>query len=744
MATYYASSGLSWKQYLQANSFVQDITGSIQKTGKETSYAISEQAKQIITSNDTLSSISQQGFDKLGQKLDSVNLGIEQLGASFEWGMGLLIEQAKIQNQFLQGILERLDAIHLTLKTPTLTQAREFYNIGQDRLNKGFFDKALEAFHKAEEKNDTDFLTQFAIGHLCLYGCNDDCDVINLSKAQQYFCNAARYARAEIKHLPEAKKYCGEAYFHASVACYVQAKECQLTGDDTYRSKLLLHEAIELSQKATAIYPELAEAFYQSAKANALTGNADVAINSLAVAIQTDRNYCLKADNDHDFDQIRHRIIDLFRRLQQETAQKIKIEIERLGKFRDEYIYLTDSAQKIKTTIENTIEKAEQAYQNGTYFDCLDAQAWIEKQPPAEFQRLFVPDQLIATLYEYDPVFHVEFSPNSQYLAASVYEDDKKGTIRLWDIFLKKCIASFEGHEEIFGLLAFSPDGQYLVSVSGHDTIRLWDISSRQCVATFKSLVRTVAFSPDNCHIASGGHEKVIRVWNIASKQCVAILEGHKEWVPSIAFSPDGKYLASGSTDKTIRLWDISSRQCVATLHSSEFIWSIAFSPDGKRLVSGGKDSTIRLWDISSNRCVATLAGHSDEIWSVAFSPNGSLVGSGGADNKIRIWDITSRQCVATFRGHGRNFMSVTFSPNGYYFASGGFDKMIKLWGQHIIPTRELETLKAYQQKNPEPQAQKKEYYRQQGRCEQCGAVLGFLDKMTGKTTCKHCQKYRK
>ena len=149
---------MTWEQYLQVNSFVQNINGTIKKTGAETRYAISDQTKQLVASNEALSRSFQQGFDQLngtiaegfgvvGQKLDVLSEGIEQLGAEFAWGMSLLVEQMQIQNQLLQGILERLDAIHHTLQTPTLTQAREFYRIGQERLQKGLFDKALDVFY---------------------------------------------------------------------------------------------------------------------------------------------------------------------------------------------------------------------------------------------------------------------------------------------------------------------------------------------------------------------------------------------------------------------------------------------------------------------------------------------------------------------------------------------------------------------------------------------------------------------
>lgn len=80
--------------------------------------------------------------------------------------MGLAIDVLQIQTGLLEDIVDILDGIHHTLQHPALTQAREQYQIGCQRLSVGLLDKAVEAFKRAEEKNDTDFFTQQHLGML--------------------------------------------------------------------------------------------------------------------------------------------------------------------------------------------------------------------------------------------------------------------------------------------------------------------------------------------------------------------------------------------------------------------------------------------------------------------------------------------------------------------------------------------------------------------------------------------------
>jgi hypothetical protein len=88
---------------------------------------------------------------------EAVVTAVDQLGIQFEYSLGLLLGELQVQSQYLEAIVHQLDSIKKAVQSPLLTQARELFNIGCDRLAKGLLDKALEALLEAEKKNDTDF-----------------------------------------------------------------------------------------------------------------------------------------------------------------------------------------------------------------------------------------------------------------------------------------------------------------------------------------------------------------------------------------------------------------------------------------------------------------------------------------------------------------------------------------------------------------------------------------------------------
>ncbi|KIJ58283.1 hypothetical protein HYDPIDRAFT_59527, partial [Hydnomerulius pinastri MD-312] len=114
------------------------------------------------------------------------------------------------------------------------------------------------------------------------------------------------------------------------------------------------------------------------------------------------------------------------------------------------------------------------------------------------------------------------------------------------------------------------------------------------------SSIWSVAYSPDGQHIVSGSSDKTIRIWNARTGQLVTDpLQGHTSSINSVAYSPDGQHIVSGSSDKTIRIWNARTGQLVTDPlqgHTSS-IWSVAYSPDGQHIVSGSDDNTIRIWN---------------------------------------------------------------------------------------------------------------------------------------------------
>jgi len=71
--------------------------------------------------------------------------------------------------------------------------------------------------------------------------------------------------------------------------------------------------------------------------------------------------------------------------------------------------------------------------------------------------------------------------------------------------------------------------------------------------------VTSVAFSLDGQRIVTGSYDRTAKVWEAASGRELVTLKGHSDAVWSIAISPDGQRIVTGSVDQTARVWEASN-----------------------------------------------------------------------------------------------------------------------------------------------------------------------------------------
>jgi len=184
------------------------------------------------------------------------------------------------------------------------------------------------------------------------------------------------------------------------------------------------------------------------------------------------------------------------------------------------------------------------------------------------------------------------------------------------------------------------------------------------------SHVTSVAFSPDGQMVLSGSKDNTIKLWDVKSKKEIRGFQGHLDSVFSVVFSQDGKFILSGSRDNTMKLWDINSGQEIRSFkgHSNTVI-AVAFSPNGQLALSGSYDKTCKLWDVNSGKEVRSFKGHSDTVRAIAFSPDGKIVLTGS--DKLKLWNVNSGQEIRSFKGHSNSIKAVAFSPDGQLILSG-------------------------------------------------------------------------
>ena len=123
----------------------------------------------------------------------------------------------------------------------------------------------------------------------------------------------------------------------------------------------------------------------------------------------------------------------------------------------------------------------------------------------------------VAVDYKYEaPFITCRFDPKGRYVFGAA---EDRAVVR-WELATGKQTV-FKGHDSWVGDLAFSPDGETLVTAGYDDTLIWWPAAAEKPepirkVTAHAGWIRALAVSPDGSMLASAGNDGLIKLWWMA------------------------------------------------------------------------------------------------------------------------------------------------------------------------------------------------------------------------------------
>jgi len=196
----------------------------------------------------------------------------------------------------------------------------------------------------------------------------------------------------------------------------------------------------------------------------------------------------------------------------------------------------------------------------------------------------------------------ISWSPDGTKLAGAVRctpPDFPLHVVLIWDAATGSVLSELTGHTDALSTIAWSPDGNRIISGSADTTAIIWDTATDTPLITlepFEGLITAVTWSPDSSQVATASldgdefAQSEIQIWDSLSGELLAAYTN--EYVLDINWSPVGNQLAIADGN-TMQILDIATGRIVETVQQLGRVNSLAWSPDGNKLAYGGVDDGI-------------------------------------------------------------------------------------------------------------------------------------------------------
>ncbi|KAK3099531.1 hypothetical protein FSP39_005884 [Pinctada imbricata] len=256
-------------------------------------------------------------------------------------------------------------------------------------------------------------------------------------------------------------------------------------------------------------------------------------------------------------------------------------------------------------------------------------------------------------------------------------------------------IHSLSISDQVIASVAFNKSGEWIgLACSGLGQLLVWEWQSETYVLKQQghfNNMNCLAYSPDGQHIVTGGDDGKVKVWDQTTGFCFVTFNEHLGGITGVTFNQNGQVVLSSSLDGTVRAFDLNRYRNFRTFTSprpSQFS-CLTVDSSGEIVCAGGMDTfEVFVWSMQTGRLLEVLAGHEGPISSLSFCTNKSLLASASWDKSVKLWDVFENKGAKETLLLNSDVLAVAFRSDGEELAVSTLDAQITFWS----PTTAVQT----------------------------------------------------
>jgi WD40 repeat protein len=168
-------------------------------------------------------------------------------------------------------------------------------------------------------------------------------------------------------------------------------------------------------------------------------------------------------------------------------------------------------------------------------------------------------------------------------------------------------VVTFSNHSNWVNDLAWSADGNKIVTGSKDNSAKVFDLTTNSRISTYTGhdgSVYSVTFDETGEHVLSACSKGKVLYWKTESGQAVKELAYQSESIFNIAALDAAEHFIFSGAMPSIEMIDLQSGKTGKEFTSKYNNLSLAVSNDSRRLLTGDSQGGLRLVDIESGELI--------------------------------------------------------------------------------------------------------------------------------------------
>lgn len=276
------------------------------------------------------------------------------------------------------------------------------------------------------------------------------------------------------------------------------------------------------------------------------------------------------------------------------------------------------------------------------------------------------------------------FSPDGGTFATG---SDRGVGIRLWDYQTGQVRSVLGYGGGALDQIVFSPDGLRVAATVRRSQVHIFDVASGQQVHSncHTDTVTQLAFSRDGQHLISGGRDASVRTWSTSSWEPETTVTLPEMYVSAMQTLESPARVLVGDGSGHSRIFTVPDLTLVEEFSHSDGVAGYVLIEDRMLVGLSHSPSLIEVWGLENGKRQRLSQHEVHPSYSLQISHSGDrkVIATGDYEGNIAVWEDIPSETAWKFAIDGNHTAAVSLSPDGAHLATlgrKGSRPMLQIW----------------------------------------------------------------